>query len=411
MQNNRLLTSKVLLIALFIGVIIFTPFPVQSASCEDNCNDKQGEEKLTCLNEVRQACEAKLKETGEKKQTLESAIGYLNNQIAYTQSQINETTYQIEQLEEEIEKLTGKIRILNTSLEKISALLLKRISATYKQTKIHPLALFLSSGGFSEFINRYRYLKAVQSNDRQVMFEMEQARTNFDAQKTVKEVKQSKVLGLQTELISQKSLLGQQQSAKKKILEDTKNDEKRYQEFLARARAEFEAIQNVLAGQGDETEIGDISENETVAKIIPSASCNSDGPHLHFTVVQGNSVQNPFNFLKSADHENCSGSECGNGDGDSFNPSGDWNWPIDSPVKFSQGYGDTWAVRNTWVGSIYSFHNGIDIFNDSHNVKAVKNGKLYRGSYVGRGGCTLRYVKVDHHDGDLETYYLHVSYL
>jgi peptidoglycan hydrolase CwlO-like protein len=415
MKGTKLLLSKILLTCVLVGVIVLTPLQIYSASCEDSwlnqCNEKSDQEKLTCFDDVKRACEAKLAETGEKRQTLESAIAYLNTQITLTQSRINETTYQIEQLEEEISQLSGKINILNISLTKLSTLLLKRITATYKQTKIHPFSLFFSSKGFSDFISRYRYLKAAQVNDRQVIFEMEQARSNFDAQKTTKQEKQEQVLGLQTELVSQKSLLAQQQSAKKKVLEQTKNDEKKYQELLARTRAEFEAIQNVLAGQGDETEVGDVSEGQTIATIIPSASCNSDGPHLHFTIVQSGSVQNPFNFLKSVEYENCSGSECKSGDGDSFSPSGDWNWPIDSPVKFNQGYGDTWAIRNTWVGSIYTFHNGIDIFNDSLNVKAVKNGKLYRGSYVGSGGCTLRYVKVDHHDGDFETYYLHVNYI
>lgn len=411
MQNLRFPFFQILIITFIAAVLILMPFPVLSASCEDSCDDRQGEGKLVCLNEVRQACEDKLAETSEKKQTLESAIGYLDNQIAYTQSRINETTYQIEELEKEIEELTGKISILDNSLEKITALLLKRITATYKQTKIHPLSIFFSSKGFSEFISRYRYLKAVQANDRQVIFEMEQARTNYDAQKNIKEEKQGQVLGLQTELVAQKQQLNQQQAAKRKILEETKSDERRYQDLLARARAEFEAIQNVLAGKGTETEVGDVSEDQLIATIISSASCNSDGSHVHFTVVQGGSVQNPFNFLKSTDHENCSGSGCGSSDGDSFSPSGDWNWPVDSPVKFTQGYGETWAIRNTWVGSVYSFHNGIDIFNDSHNVKAVKNGKLYRGSYVGSGGCTLRYVKVDHHDADIETYYLHVNYI
>ena len=44
----------------------------------------------------------------------------------------------------------------------------------------------------------------------------------------------------------------------------------------------------------------------------------------------------------------------------------------------------------------------------SSEVKAVKGGTLYRGSYG--VGCQLRYVRVAHDDSDLETYYLHVNY-
>lgn len=404
--------SSYLLILLFLSAAAFSfPELAGSVSCEDTCNDKPEDKRPTCLQEVRQSCEAKLAETTSKKTTLQTAINYLNTQIALTQSQINQTTYQIEKLEEEIEVLTEKIAVLTTSLDTTTQLLLKRIAATYKQSKLQPLFLLVSSEGFSDFITRYKYLRAAQANDRKIMFMLEEQRANFDQQKTLKENKQQEVLTLKTQLITQKGKLAEQQAGKKRVLEETKNDERKYQELLARARAEFEAIQNVLAGKGTETEVGNVNEGQTIARMISGASCNSDGSHLHFTLVKGNSVENPFNYLNSTDHENCSGSSCGSSDGDAFSPSGDWSWPIDTPVKFSQGYGETWAIRNTWVGGIYRFHNGIDIYNSSLSVKATKNGKLYRGSYVGASGCTLRYVKVDHSDSEIETYYLHVDYL
>ena len=122
-------------------------------------------------------------------------------------------------------------------------------------------------------------------------------------------------------------------------------------------------------------------------------------------------MQNPFSYLKNGvDFENCSGSSCGSSDGDSFNPSGSWDWPINPRVKYSQGYGPTWATRNTWVGNIYNFHNGIDINSPSSEIKAVRSGTLYRGSYSGSNGCRLRYVRVHHDENGMDTYYLHINY-
>ncbi len=154
-----------------------------------------------------------------------------------------------------------------------------------------------------------------------------------------------------------------------------------------------------------------VSEGEKIASIIQGASCNSSGAHLHFIVTSGGNTQNPFNYLKSGiEYRNCSGAgDCS--DGDPFNPSGSWSWPINPPVRFVQGYGSTWAVQHTWVGQIYNFHNGIDIYSDSSSdVKAVKSGSLYRGSYGGSRGCRLRYVKVSHDEGGFETFYLHINY-
>ncbi|MDO8497329.1 MAG: hypothetical protein Q7S61_02170, partial [bacterium] len=80
--------------------------------------------------------------------------------------------------------------------------------------------------------------------------------------------------------------------------------------------------------------------------------------------------------------------------------------PIVPTIGFHQGYGETWAVKNTYAGNIYRFHNGIDISGSSNSVTAVADGELYRGSYA--VGCTLSYVKLKHKDSNLSTLYLHV---
>lgn len=191
----------------------------------------------------------------------------------------------------------------------------------------------------------------------------------------------------------------------------TKNDEKKYQNLLAQAKSEMEAIQAIIAGRGKETHVGHVDEGQKIATIIDGPSCNSSGSHTHFIVGQSGKTLNPFNYLKPGiDYENCSGSSCGSSDGDSFNPTGSWNWPIQPKIHFAQGYGVTWAVRNTWAGRVYNFHNGIDINSDSAAIFAVQSGELYRGSYSGTNGCQLRYVRVNHDNSDLETYFLHVNF-
>ena len=169
------------------------------------------------------------------------------------------------------------------------------------------------------------------------------------------------------------------------------------------------SIQAILAGKGEEVEVGEVGEGEVITSLIVGGSCNSSGTHLHFTIADsGGNTSNPFNYLKSVDHENCSGSSCGSSEADPFNPSGSWNWPMNPKIRMNQGYGQTWAVANTWVGQIYNFHNGIDITGSSYDIKSVQAGTLYRGSYTGGGGCRLPYMKIKHKDGNLNTYYLHV---
>ncbi len=380
---KRLLFSVLLLLLLF--PLLTHPIISQN----------EGNEVLDLQKQI-QELEEKLDELGKKRTSLASEISYMNGQIRIT-------TLKIDQTEEQIKMLTEKIGRLEVSLDRLASLLNERIVETYKIVEIDSLALFLSSDDFSDFVSRYKYLKMIQVNDRRLLYAMETTRTDYDDQREEEKM-------LMEKLEKQQILLARQKRDKEYLLEVTKNDEKRYQELLAKARAELEAIRAVLAGRGEETEIGPVSTGERIASIIQGPSCNSSGPHLHFMVVQEGNPLSPFDYLKGdISYENCSGSSCGSDDSDPFSPHGDWDWPADPPIEFTQGYGSTWAIQHTWVGRIYTFHNGIDFNSPSSGVKAVKPGVLFWGSYTTSQGCQLNYVRVDHDDSNLETYYVHVN--
>jgi len=357
------------------------------------------EEKLQKLKTEIEQYEAELKRLSGQAATLQNQIAQFDTQIKLTQLKISET-------EEKISLLGGRIDRLSQSAEVLSNAFNTRVVETYKIVKLgQPLYILISSQNLTQAVTSYHYLRRIQSEDMVLLRKLQDTKKEYQEEKTDQEK-------LQNELEKQKAILASQKNAKASLLAQTRNDEKKYQQLLASARSEFEAIQAIIAGRGDEEKVGQVSQGARIASIIDGPSCNSSGRHLHFIVKDGASVQNPFSFLRAGvDFENCSGSSCGSSDGDSFNPTGSWDWPISPKIKFTQGFGSTWAVRNTWVGRVYSFHNGIDIDSSSSTeIRAVKAGTLYRGSYTGGGGCRLRYVRVDHDDSNIETYYLHVNY-
>ena len=351
-----------------------------------------------CYNQKIQEYEGIIKNLSQQANTL-------NNQISQFNAQINLTILKISQTEEKITLLGGRIVALESSLNSLSKSFTSRVVETYKMSKMNsPVLLLTSSQSISDAVSKYHYLKLIQEVDRGLLTKLQGAQTSYKGEKAAQEA-------LQIDLTKQKASLSSQKAAKAKLLAATQNDEKKYQQLLSQAKAEYEAIQAIIAGHGQETEVGHIGERAKIASIIRGASCNSEGSHLHFMVTQNGNVVNPFDYLSGIDYENCSGSGCGNSDSDPFNPRGSWSWPINPKIKFNQGYGNTWAVRNTWVSRIYNFHNGIDINSESSSdVLATKPRILYRGSYSGYNSCALRYVRVRHDEGGIETYYLHVNY-
>jgi len=166
---------------------------------------------------------------------------------------------------------------------------------------------------------------------------------------------------------------------------------------LAQAQAELVAIQGIIAGLGKEVKVGNVGEGERVASIIQGSSPCSTGTHLHFEVAQNGAGRDPFGLLRSTNLSWDNADPAQNG-------SGSWNWPLNDPIKITQGYGHT-SYSSRYTGNV---HTGVDMVSDNATVKAAKPGELYQGS-MKCGSGNLIYVHVKQNEG-YDTYYLHVNY-
>jgi murein DD-endopeptidase MepM/ murein hydrolase activator NlpD len=329
-------------------------------------------------------------------QKLSSQAKTLSNQIAQFDAQIKLATLKISQTEEKILLLGGRIDQLEESLQSLNKAYGERVVETYKLSRFENNLLFvITAPGIDDVVSRFHYLQRIQEADRNLLDRLQKAQTVYIGEKVDQEQ-------LQEDLTNQKAALDSQKAAKAKLLTLTRNDEKRYQDLLSKARAEIEAIQSIVAGQGKETEVGKVSEGSRIASVIPSSSACSSGAHLHFEVVKDKTHQNPANFLssKSVTWDNSPDGQ--------FGFSGSWPWPINDPVRITQGYGMTYyAASLRYYGG--GPHTGLDVVNPGdYTVKAVRPGTLYLGS-IACGGGTLKYVHVVQEDG-YDTYYLHVNY-
>lgn len=391
---------------ILIGCISLLFILKSSVLALEECSGKSGSEAADCWGRRENELKNLISQSQGQQKTLASTIAYLNNKTALIEAQIKQTETELKKLEEEIAVLSVKIVRLDENLDNISKLLVERIGAAYKRSLFKPIYMLFSTDGLTGFFEKAKYLQFAQENDRNLLLEMQNSKNQHEQQKKMEEEKQKQAETLKIKLATQNSALLQQKMAKIDLLEQTKNNEQTYQQLLINAQQEYQAILGILAGKGIETEIGHVDEGQKIASIIQGPSCNSSNTHLHFMISDNGSAKNPFSYLKNIDNINCSGpGECSGAD--SFSPAGDWNWPINARIRFSQGYGYTWAIQNTWVGKIYQFHNGIDINSESSSVvKAVKSGTLYKGTFL--YGCALSYVRVDHDNSNLDTFYLHV---
>lgn len=393
-------------LALLVGLgLVLAPAVRALEDCDRFvCNKDDENSYLQCNRDKRACLESNIRETKSAAITLNNTISILNGQIQVQELQIDQTSAEIGALERQIGELTNRIAGLNLSLDRLSTVLVERVGEHYKNGRLNPTLMLLVADSFNQFLSNYKYLKMTQEQTADAMQRAEAQKITYDEQKALKEEKQAEVEAKRQALESQQAVLTKQRGEQQHLLTETRNNEARYQADLTKTLAELEAIQSIIAGKGDESRVGDVGEGDSIASIIVGASPCSTGTHLHFEVVQDGGHRDPAAYLKNID------AVWNNQPDGSFGFGGDWNWPLNNPAKINQGYGMTYyaAVKRSYGGAP---HTGIDMASKDANytVKAVKPGVLFRGS-IRCGGGLLRYVKVEHKESNLSTYYLHVNY-
>lgn len=372
-----------------------TPTPTPASG---NASDEQKKKKEEEIKQLEQ----KVDDLRGQSKTLSNQISAMDSQIKLTQLRISAKEEEIGEVTQDIETASKKVSKLEVSLTDITKVLAKRIVATYQTSTIPPVQVLLTANSVSDFLDKANYLKLVQAHDKELVYATEQAKQDYANQKDILEGKKQKIEELKQELEGYTQQIEVDKATKNQLLRVTQNDEAKYQSLLSQARAEYSAIQGIIAGNGTETLIGQVNEGDTVAHVISGASGCSSGTHLHFEVHQGG-LQDPSNFLSGVSF-NYVDNDGGASEG-AISPHGSWNWPLRGSITITQGFGMTpWARNSGAYGG--GPHSGIDMYSSESTVYAVRPGKLYRGSYGGCRGGALLYSKVVHDDG-IETYYLH----
>jgi len=276
--------------------------------------------------------------------------------------------------------------------------LVERIDAVYQLGRFEPWQIFLTADNINDVFNRIKYLRLVQIYDKKKIYASQQAKTDYNNQKEIFEGKEAEAKVLGAKLEDYSSQLEAEKGGKQQLLSVTRNDEARYQRLLAEARAE----RAIVLGGGTEVFLRNVNEGDLIGSVINSASGCSTGRHLHFSVYQGKTARDPSEYLSSKSFS-YSYSDGQYGYYGTIDPRGGYPWPLEDPIKVNQGYGSHGFAQQFYPSG---FHDGIDMDGGSLNVRAVRPGKLYEGTYSCSNG-PLTYAKIEHEDG-LITWYLHI---
>jgi peptidoglycan hydrolase CwlO-like protein len=197
-----------------------------------------------------QQYEQKISDLQGQENTLSSQIAILDNQIKLTQYQIEATQEQITSVTLDIDTATKKISSLQNTLQTSITVLINRIVATYEVGTIQPIQILLTSNTASDFFTRLNYLKLAQAHDKQLIYDTQQAKTDYSNQKNIFVDKKAQLESLQQQLQAQTNQLNQENQAKQDLLTQTQGSEATYQSLLAQAQAQLAGFASFVDSQG-----------------------------------------------------------------------------------------------------------------------------------------------------------------
>ncbi|MFA5136099.1 MAG: hypothetical protein WC489_01765 [Patescibacteria group bacterium] len=254
---TKLLILAIVMLGLFI--ISFLPFlytisrtsytlyAQESSSSASSNTDLQ--------NKIREY-EKKLDELRQQKNTLASQIQEMDTQIYIKTLTIQQTEQKITATEREIDTLSSRIDSLDSSLTNLSKLLIERVVSGYKKRAVSFFDIFLNSENVSDLLNNFKYQKTTQENNQKLLIQVQEAKTNYEEQKIIRETKKQELDQLIVTLERQKIELNQNQAQKQKLLADTNNDETTYQSLLAQAQAQLKGFKTFVQSSGGSSIIG-----------------------------------------------------------------------------------------------------------------------------------------------------------
>lgn len=378
-----MIMKKIILIVLISILFVFgTSFT--EAQSPTSSPTPSSSSRLVELQKQIGEVEGKINDLQGQEKTLSSQIAVIDNQIKLTILKIDATKQQITDLTLDIDTADKKIGSIEKSLDNLTKVLVNRIQATYMVGSAPSFQVLMTSSDVSDFFERANYLRIAQAHDRRLIYDTVQAKNDYEHQKEIFEDKKLQIEALNKEFEAYTTQLGRDRGGKEELLEITQNDEDKFQQELARLKADAASISQALGNVGEK--VGPVNKGDVIGG-VGSSGC-STGPHLHFEVFTDAKVENgkvvgnrvdPKPYLENGAYE--------------------------KPVPGYPGSVTTWYGVQYFLG----VHTGIDIANPFGTpIRAMESGEAYATSATcSYNGSLGKGIIVDHKNG-LVTLYWHL---
>lgn len=185
-----------------------------------------------------------IQEKGREAQSLANQVSIFELQIKQTQAEIDATNLTIAQLSSAIKQKENSIALKEKEIERQNEILAKYLRQAARSDAGSLLEFLLKNNKFSDFFSDLNYLSNIQSQIQETLAAVKTLKEKLIKEKEDLEADKAEQEQLKRVQVRQRSELESSKKQRQKLLDQTKGQEKAYQQLLTKAREDLDKIRN-----------------------------------------------------------------------------------------------------------------------------------------------------------------------
>jgi len=224
---------------LFLFCFLFLTALIPKAVFADVRDDKIRQQEALIDQYAQQ-----IREKENEAQSLANQISIFELQIKQIQAEIDATNLTISQLTSAIKQKENSIVLKEGEIEERNEILAQYLRQAARSNSGSLLEFLLKNNKFSDFFSDLNYLSNVQSRIQDILAIIKKLKNKLIQEKNDLETDKAEQEQLKRIQSRQKTDLGNSKKQKQKLLDQTKGQEKAYQQLLSKAREDLDKIRN-----------------------------------------------------------------------------------------------------------------------------------------------------------------------
>ncbi|KKQ50990.1 MAG: Membrane protein [Parcubacteria group bacterium GW2011_GWD2_38_11] len=275
LKNKFIIFSLVTAIGIMPSFLLWRNIKAETPSIADEltAEEEETQEKIEELEKradiYREIIDIKKKQ-GE---TLNNQLEITDTNIQQVQAQIEVSKQQIDDYNSQITRIEAQIKEKGETILSQKEMLANLMQAYYEVNLVSPIISYLTSGNIASFIVEKDRLSQTGDKIKELVESVKKIRDDLELQSKDLDKKKGEFVVTKEKLQSQGSTLESAKKQKETLLAQTKGEEARYAQLLARVEEQKQDLLNMdqlfLSGNFS---VGGLSASEYIEKNKPSSS-------------------------------------------------------------------------------------------------------------------------------------------